>query len=169
MGRDLERYEKELAEFEKRKANTAPAVIAKYEAEKAAKQKVKEEKVAKAKAQRKKEKEAAAKKRAAQGLAAVVQEGGGGLGIGLGVRPPWGHPPRDTVGMGPTQDFVNIMKAEASSIYDKRRQELPTVNVVGYSIPKTGKVADFLKGLKRAFPGSRFTYFGKYQNSETGV
>ncbi|MGB0373112.1 MAG: hypothetical protein ACPGN3_17425 [Opitutales bacterium] len=165
FGRDLEKYKKELAAFEKRKAAVTPAEIAKFEAEKAKKQAIKAKAVAEAREKRKQEKEREAKKRAEQGLAAVVKEGGNGLGVSLGVRPPWGHPPRKDVRVGPSKEYVDFIKTEAKAIYSQKNQDLPTVNIVGYSIPKKGPIADFLNNLKRAFPKSHFRYFGKHQGA----
>ena len=58
--------------------------------------------------------------------------------------------------------FIKLARRVAKRIYQECREDLPIVNVVGYSIPKKGKTADFLKDLRWAFPRIQFETFGEY-------
>ena len=60
-------------------------------------------------------------------------------------------------------DFVDFIKGEAEAFYEELDRELPTINVIRYSIPKRGHAATFLKDMRREFLSSKFEVFGKYQ------
>lgn len=158
-GREITEYEKKLAEYEKRRAKVSEKEIAEYNEKR---RKFNEMAHAKIKAIR----AAEAKKRAAKGLDAVVRENSN-IHIPGAPASPFGHKPRHWVGLGADERFVKFVKKEAKRIYQDRREKLPTVNVVGYSIPEKGKTADFLKDLRRAFPGSKFETFGEYVGEES--
>ncbi|MGB0373281.1 MAG: hypothetical protein ACPGN3_18280 [Opitutales bacterium] len=77
--------------------------------------------------------------------------------------PPWGmRPPNSNIIMGGDKEFITWMKDRAVDIYGKGRGKLPSLNLIGYSIPKRGETSDFLNDLRRAFPGGQFKIFGKY-------
>lgn len=97
-------------------------------------------------------------RRNAQGMDAQVRERYGNRPV-----PPWGmRPPNENFIMKGDDEFIDWMKDRAVQIYGKGRSNLPSVNLIGYSIPSRGQTAEFLNDLRRAFPGGQFKVFGKY-------
>ncbi|MGB0372647.1 MAG: hypothetical protein ACPGN3_15035 [Opitutales bacterium] len=77
--------------------------------------------------------------------------------------PPWGiHKPTVHVVAKGDDFFVDWMKDRATEIYGRGRNNLPSLNLIGYSIPRRGDTANFLNDLRRAFPGGQFKVFGEY-------
>lgn len=141
-------YEREIREYERRVAKVSDAERAAFE------------KKAKAYVDKQNSRlKAENKKRAAQGLDGRIHEGNWAKTL----TPPWGKRPRDNVLVGGNEWFVDWMKERATLIYGDKKSDLPSVNIIGYAIPKKGNTADFLNDLKSEFPNSRFSVFGKHE------
>lgn len=142
-------YDRRLAEYERRKANTTPEELAEYE-----------KKRAEVLEQNRLKREAQAKEREERGLGDVVTEGGGGS-YGS-VTAPWGPKPRSTISVRGNDEFVDLTKSWAEAHYGGSRVKFPTLNIIGYSIPAEGTAWKFLNKLKDEFPESQFVVFGEY-------
>lgn len=157
--KEQKEYDKKLAQYEKRKASVTPEELAEYQ-----KQKAKAAEAAKKnRAANEARKAADAKKRAAKGLDAVVREGKTKSNNKKpNIKSPFGSKPKNSVDIKEGKEFVQWMEDLAKAEYGSGRKQLPTVNIIGYSIPENGKIADFLNDLRRQFPGSQMDVFGKY-------
>ena len=102
-------------------------------------------------------------KRLDQGRKEIVMEG---WQHRLRLRPPWGWKPRENVYVHADRNFVQWMRDSAEEHYPGGRNGLPSLNIVGYSIPEEGRVADFLDDLRRKFPRGRFEIFGEYREDQ---
>ena len=105
--------------------------------------------------------EAANKRRQAQGREDLVVEH-----WGRQLRPPWGWKPKEHVHVESDKEFVQWMRDEAEEHYSGGLNQLPSLNIVGYSIPEDGEVAEFLDDLRRKFPRGKFEVFGEYRADE---
>ena len=149
-------YDKERAEYDRKRAKATPAQVAAYEA------KLKKTQ-AQVKARRAAAQKASNAQRAARGLDAAITANDDGLG--QHVKPPWGNEPKDHVPVRADRGFVHFIKAEAEALFGRQRNQYPSVNIIGYAIPKRGPAAQFLNEMRRAFPGSQFEIFGEYREA----
>lgn len=142
-------YEKRLADWEKRKKRAGKSALEKFEIHKAKEI---------AAEQKRRDKENA--ERAKRGLDKRIWED-----MVIRIRPPWGFAPASRHFVK-GDEFVDWAASAAERVYGKGRNALPELNIVGYSIPKRGKTADFLNSLRRQFPQSEFKVFGEYQGGK---
>lgn len=77
--------------------------------------------------------------------------------------PPWGvQPPLEVRAIRGDAVFIDWMEDNARRIYGDRKRDLPSLNIIGYSIPERGHTAKFLNNFRRAFPNGNFKVFGEY-------
>ncbi|MEM9025487.1 MAG: hypothetical protein AAGB06_00990 [Verrucomicrobiota bacterium] len=140
-------YDRRLAEYEQRKANTTEEELAEYHRKRDA---VLEE--------NRRKREALKKAREEKGLDGVVS-GGGSYGY---VPAPWGAKPRSTISVLGNDEFVALTKSWAEIHYGWSPEDFPTLNIIGYSIPEEGSAWKFLNKLRGEFPESQFLVIGEY-------
>ncbi|MGB0373280.1 MAG: hypothetical protein ACPGN3_18275 [Opitutales bacterium] len=141
------KYDRELADYERRLSKVTDKEREKYEKELAQFQNKRQNKI-----------DAENRRRDAEGLDDRI--GGGGKKF---ITPPWGRKPRGNVLVRGEKEFVEWVDTKAEQQYGRGRDKLPSLNIIGYSIEERGDTAKFLNSLRRGFPGGKFEVFGDYR------
>ncbi|MGB0373137.1 MAG: hypothetical protein ACPGN3_17550 [Opitutales bacterium] len=82
---------------------------------------------------------------------------------------PWGGSPPAKDKRVSLEEFLAFIDQKGEVHYGKRRSDLPTLNIIGYSIPKRGETAEFLNDMRRRFPNGQFKFFGEFKENVRSV